>query len=148
MLWNSLRSWLKCLLSIFTLCAVVGAGTAHADPAGVWLANDGSNVLVGACGGAICGTLVSVAPPNDPATGQPWTDKNNPDEARRGRPLVGIVVLIAMRPDGPGRWAGRLYNADNGETVSGHLIEIDNQTIKVEGCLGPFCGGESLSRIK
>jgi uncharacterized protein (DUF2147 family) len=138
----------KSLVFIFALCALVLAGAARADPAGLWLTRDGSKVRVGACGGMLCGTLVSVEPPNDPATGRPWTDKNNPDEARRGRPLVGLVVFISMKPDGPMKWAGQLYNADNGETISGHLIEIDNQTIRAEGCSGPLCGGENLSRIK
>jgi uncharacterized protein (DUF2147 family) len=138
----------KSLVFVVALCALVGAGMAHADPAGLWLAQDGSKVRVGTCGGAVCGTLVSIQPPTDPATGRPWTDKNNPDEVRRNRPLVGVVVFISMRPDGPGRWAGQLYNADNGQTVSGHLIDIDNQTIRAEGCSGPLCGGENLSRIK
>jgi hypothetical protein len=53
-----------------------------------------------------------------------------------------------MTPDGPGRWAGQLYNADSGETVLGRLIEINNQTIRIEGCSGALCGGENMSRIK
>lgn len=138
----------KSLVPIFVLCALAGVGKAHADPAGLWLAKDGSKVRVGACGGALCGTLASIEPPNDPATGKPWTDKNNPDEARRRRSLVGVVVFISMKPDGPVKWAGQLYNADSGETVSGHLIEVDDQTIRVEGCSGPLCGSENLSRIK
>jgi uncharacterized protein (DUF2147 family) len=138
----------KSFVSILALFAFIGVGTAYADPAGLWLAKDGSKVRVGTCGGALCGTLVSVEPPNDPATGRPWTDKNNPDEARRGRPLVGVVVFVSMKPEGPMKWAGQLYNADSGETVLGHLIEVDNQTIRAEGCSGPLCGSENLSRIK
>jgi uncharacterized protein (DUF2147 family) len=135
-------------LFAIALSALVGAEAAHADPTGLWLAQDGGKVHVGQCGRALCGTLVGTEPPIDPTTGKPWTDKNNPDQTRRSRPIIGVVVLISMMPDGPGRWAGQLYNADSGETVSGHLIEIDNQTIRIEGCSGGLCGGETMSRMK
>jgi uncharacterized protein (DUF2147 family) len=137
-----------CNLFGVVLWALVGTGAAYADPTGLWLAPDGGKVHVGPCGRTLCGTLVSTEPPIDPTTGRPWTDKNNPDQARRSRPLIGVAVFISMTPDGPGRWAGQLYNADNGETVSGHLIEIDDQTMRVEGCSGSLCGGENMSRIK
>jgi len=139
---------LRILSAVVALSAMIGAGAAHADPKGLWLAQDGSRVRVGPCGAALCGALVSVEPPTDPATGKPWTDKNNPDEARRSRPLVGVLVFISMIPDGAGKWAGRLYNADKGETISGHLVEIDEGTLRVEGCSGVLCGGQSMSRIK
>src|ERR1700683_1919118 len=71
-----------CNLSAVALWAGVGLATAHADPKGLWLAQDGAKVLVSPCGTALCGTLVSTEPPTDPATGRPRTDKNNPDQAR------------------------------------------------------------------
>jgi uncharacterized protein (DUF2147 family) len=135
-------------MSAVALWVVLASGTAHADPKGLWLTQDASKVAVGSCGAALCGILVSVEPPNDPATGKPWTDKNNPDEAKRGRPILGVAVFISMTPDGPGKWTGRLYNADNGETLSGHFIEVDQETLRVEGCSGVGCGGENMSRIK
>lgn len=135
-----------CNLSAVALWAGVGLATARADPRGLWLAQDGAKVQVSPCGAALCGTLVSTEPPTDSATGRPRTDKNNPDQARRNRPLVGVVVLISMTPDGPRKWAGHLYNVDSGETLPGHLLEIDDRTIRIEGC-SILCGGQNMSRI-
>ena len=84
----------------------------------------------------------------DPQTGLPWTDKNNPDPAHRGRPLIGVPVLYGLVPDGPGHWSGRLYNIDNGNSYAGHLLEIDPRTIRVEGCAIGICGGQNMTRIK
>jgi len=79
-------------------------------------------------------------------TTAPWTDKNNPDPGKRGRPLTGVEVF-AMAPDGPGKWSGSLYNADNGQTYPGHIVEVDPNTIRVEGCAG-ICGGQNMRRIQ
>ena len=137
-----------CIAVAVALPALVSAGTAAADPRGLWLAEDGAKVRVSACGRALCATLASPKSPTDPATGAAWTDKNNIDPAQRGRPLVGVFVLSAMLPDGPGRWSGQLYNTDDGHTYPGHLVEIDRRTIRIESCALGICGGKNLSRIR
>ena len=54
-----------------------------------------------------------------------------------------------MRPNGVGKWSGRLYNTDNGKTYNGKLSELDARTIRVEGCVASIlCGGENMTRIK
>jgi len=98
-----------CSISGLTLTVLVSAGTALADPRGLWLAQDGARVRVGPCGAALCATIAAPKSQVDPQTGQPWTDKNNPDPAMRNRSLVGVPVLYSLMPDGPGRWSGRLY---------------------------------------
>src|SRR5947208_14695699 len=91
-----------------------GIGPAIADPRGLWQANDGSRVRIANCGKALCGTMVSAPTPADPATGRPWTGKNNPDPAKRSRPLIGGMVLSSMQPSGPGHWSGHLHAEDRG----------------------------------
>ncbi len=130
------------------LSAFVGAATAHADPRGLWLAQDGAKVRVASCGKAICGKIAVAKSPYNPDTGQPWTDKDNPDPALRDRPVVGIVVFISMMPDGPGKWSGELYNINGGQTVPGHIYDIDAKTLKVEGCAGTLCGSQNLTRLE
>ena len=103
---------------------------------------------IAACGAAMCGFLASVVPANDPATGRPATDKYNPDPSKRNRPLVGVEVLINMRPSGPGKWAGHLYNSENGKIYQGYLTEQGPSSIRVQGCSFGICGGENLTRIK
>jgi uncharacterized protein (DUF2147 family) len=135
-------------VSALALTLLVSAETALADPRGLWLAQDGARVRVGPCGAALCATIAAPKSQVDPQTGHPWTDKNNPDPALRNRSLVGVPVLYSLMPDGPGRWSGRLYNIDNGQSYTGHLLELDPKTIRVEGCAIGICGGQNMSRIK
>jgi uncharacterized protein (DUF2147 family) len=137
-----------CILAALSAAGLAGVGTAYADPKGLWLAQDGATVRVSTCGRALCAIMASAKSRVDPETGRPWTDKNNPDPARRARPLVGVEVLSALVPDGPGKWSGQLYNTDNGQTYSGHLLEIDRNTIRVEACVIGICGGQNMRRIQ
>ena len=132
-------------LASFLICA--GVHPAMADPRGLWQAKDGGRVRIAACGKALCGIMASMPSPNDPATGRPWTDKNNRDPALRSRPLIGVMVIISMQPDGPGRWTGTLYDNDRGMTVTGHMMEQGPSVLRVEGCMGAFCGGETMTRV-
>jgi uncharacterized protein (DUF2147 family) len=137
-----------CSVSAVALSAFIGAATAHADPRGLWLAQDGAKVRVASCGKALCGKIAVAKSQYNPDTGRPWTDKDNPDSALRERPVVGIEVFISMMPDGPGKWSGQLYNINGGQTVPGHLYEIDAKTLKVEGCAGAMCGSQNLTRLE
>ena len=128
--------------------AAVWVAPAFADPLGLWLDKDGWTIRIQSCGLDLCAVIASVKPPLDPATGRPWTDKNNADAAKRSRPLIGVEVLTGMRPNGPQKWSGQLYDADRGHTLSGNLIEIGQDTIRIEGCLLVLCGGEELHRVK
>jgi uncharacterized protein (DUF2147 family) len=137
----------KGILVVGTLtCAAVGA--AAADPIGLWRARDGGTTRIARCGAALCGTLVSVVPATDPATGRPMTDRKNADPSKRSRPLVGVAVLIGMQPSAPAKWSGQLYNPDDGGTYEGHLIEQGPSSIRVEGCALGMCGGEDLVRVR
>ena len=68
---------------------------------------------------------------------------------RRSRPLLGLQVLIAMRPNGPNKWSGQLYNVENGKTYSGGLALISPDVLRVRGCIfGILCGGENWNRVQ
>jgi uncharacterized protein (DUF2147 family) len=131
---------------IFLACMI--AGTARADPTGLWRASDGGTIRISSCGAALCGYIVSVVPKIDPETSKPATDKNNVDPSKRDRPLVGVSILNNMRFDAPGRWTGQLYDSDRGQFFLGHLLEIDANTIRIEGCALGICGGENLNHVK
>ena len=96
-----------CAAAAVTLCALFCAGSASADPKGLWLAQDGAHVKVGPCGGALCATIATPRSAVDPETGRPWTDKNNPDPGQRGRPLVGGPVLYGLVAG----WSGEMVRA-------------------------------------
>jgi len=130
------------------LLAAASVG-AWAEPTGVWRDKDGGTIRVEHCGADFCAAVASVNPPRDPATGQPWTDKHNPDATKRSRPLIGVPVLVAMKPSGTRRWSGTLYDTDTGRTLNGNLVEIDSGTIRIEGCImAGLCGGEELRRVR
>jgi len=124
------------------LAQIIVADTSLADPRGLWRTQDGATVRVASCGGAICGTMVS------PAPGKSNTDVDNPDPDKRQRSVVGVEVMISMTPNGPIKWSGRLYSLAGGQTVNGSIVEVDDRTIRVEGCAGPFCGSEMMTRIR
>jgi len=122
--------------------------SALADPAGLWLDKDGWTIRIQRCGPDLCAVIAGVKPPVDPASGRPWTDKNNADASKRSRPLVGIEVLTGMRLSAPRKWSGQLYDPERGQTFSGNLLETGQDTIRIEGCLLGICGGEELHRVK
>jgi len=121
---------------------IIVADKSLADPRGLWRTQDGATVRVASCGGALCGTMAS------PAPGKSNTDVDNPDPGKRQRSVVGVEVMISMAPNGPNKWSGRLYSLAGGQTVNGSIVEVDDRTIRVEGCAGPLCGSQFMTRIR
>ena len=121
-----------------------GAG----EPTGIWQTQAGdARVKISKCGGGICGIIVSLREPIDPATGRPQVDNKNPNPALRSRPMVGLPLFSAMRPVAPGKWSGQIYNADDGGTYASSITLAGADTLRVEGCVGALCGGETWTRV-
>src|SRR5437899_2250980 len=107
------------------LALAMHTSAAAADPTGLWLTQDGeARIRVASCGSAMCGTIVWLKNPIDPETGGPFRDKHNPDAARRARPLIGVRILLSLRPTSD-KWEGNIYNADDGKTYGGSIAVID-----------------------
>ena len=78
----------------------------------------------------------------------PGIDGQNPDHAKRGRPVAGIPILLGMKPAGENRWNGRIYNAENGKFYSGGVSMLKDGRLRIRGCiLGFLCGGENWTRV-
>src|SRR4051794_38069526 len=61
---------------------VLPASAAGNDITGIWLTQAGdAKVRIGKCGGGICGVVVWLKEPIDPATGKPQIDDKNPNPA-------------------------------------------------------------------
>jgi uncharacterized protein (DUF2147 family) len=103
-------------------------------------------VRVSKCGGGICGTVVWLREPIDPATGRPQIDDKNSNPALARRPIIGLSLFMGMRPAGANKWSGQIYNADDGKTYASSISVAGPDTLKVEGCVGAFCGGETWTR--
>jgi uncharacterized protein (DUF2147 family) len=135
--------------SIAVLLAVISVAPAHsADAIGTWYTGDkDSQVRIVNCGGALCGNLVWLKEPNDPATGRPKTDKHNADASKQSRPLLGVPIVLAMKPSGPGQWSGEVYNASDGKTYTGSFTLTGPNTADLKGCvLGFLCKAQIWTR--
>ena len=135
--------------AVFGLTSLTAAAFAEtgADPSGVWLTEAGdAKVQVAPCGNALCGTIVWLKQPNDPATGKPQVDDKNPDPAKARRPVLGLNLFVGMKPDGS-QWSGRIYNADDGKTYASTVSLQGGKALKIEGCLLMFCGSETWKKI-
>jgi len=138
------------LLAAVALIALIGAEPARAaDPAGMWLTEGGkSRIRVADCGGALCGTIVWLKEPNDPDTRKPKTDKNNSDASKRSRPLIGVQIVLGMKPAGADKWSGQVYNAEDGKTYSGNLTFSGGGSLQLQGCAlgGLICKGQTWTK--
>ena len=118
------------------------------DPTGVWQTQAGdARVKVSKCGGGICGVIVGLKEPIDPATGKPQVDDKNPNPGLKKRPMIGLQLFSGMQPAGPNKWSGQIYNADDGGTYASSVSVMGTDTLKVEGCVGALCGGETWTRV-
>ncbi|WP_441233680.1 DUF2147 domain-containing protein [Bradyrhizobium sp. 930_D9_N1_4] len=135
------------LLSVI-LAALSGATSARAQSAdGTWLTQAGdARVKIGKCGAGICGNIVWLREPHDTATGQPATDSKNPNPALARRPMIGLPLFSGMQPSGPNKWSGQIYNADDGSTYASSVSVTGADSLRVEGCVGALCGGETWTR--
>lgn len=121
-----------------------------ADPLGTWLTGDKKGkVRIVNCGGAICGSLVWIDEPLDPETKKPKIDKRNADASKQSRPLLGIPIVLNMKPSStPQSWEGDVYNAEDGKTYSGSFTLTGANTAQLKGCVlgGLICKAQTWTR--
>jgi uncharacterized protein (DUF2147 family) len=136
------------LLSAATLLFVSTTALA-ATPTGVWLSADGRvKVRLTECHGALCGKVVWLKEPTDPQTGAERTDKLNPDASKRGRKMIGLNVVDGLKPQGENKWAGPIYNADEGKSYHVNATLVSTRKIALQGCmLGVFCKTQTWTRV-
>jgi uncharacterized protein (DUF2147 family) len=142
------------MLSLSLIAAGALAGTMlssafAADPNGTWLTEtQTSRIRIGNCGGQLCGTIVWLKEPTDAATQKPKLDKMNADFGKRTRPLMGVPIVIGMKPAGTDKWSGQVYNAEDGKTYTGYITMLSANSLKLEGCAlgGLICKAQTWTR--
>jgi uncharacterized protein (DUF2147 family) len=137
------------IIAIFV--ALLAAPSARAQPGGdvggVWLTQAGdAKVRVSKCGGGICGVVIWLKEPINPATGKPQIDDKNPNPALAKRPIIGLSLFAGMHPSAPSKWSGEIYNADDGKSYRSNISLASPDALRVEGCVGALCGGETWTR--
>ena len=140
---SRLPPWRLSLALPALLVLSLSASAQKAEEAiGVWLnPENGSNVEFYRCGAGLCGKIVKVS------DGQ-VRDNNNPDPAKRERPIVGLLIMEGARQTGDNRWAGTLYNRENGKTYSGSVIVKSKDSLELSGCvLAVLCKTVTWTRL-
>ncbi|MDB5629129.1 MAG: hypothetical protein JWQ51_1469 [Tardiphaga sp.] len=131
------------------LLVTTASAQVPAEPTGVWQTQAGdARVKVSKCGAGLCGVIVSIRDKIDPATGKPAVDDKNPNPALKDRPMVGVSLFSSMRPVGLNKWSGTIYNADDGNSYASNISVAGPDRLRVEGCVGPICGGETWTRMR
>jgi uncharacterized protein (DUF2147 family) len=153
---SSIASKVSCLglrsasLSVVVAGLLVGPSIGRADAQsaiGTWQMENGKvTVQVDYCGEpAVCARIVSLAKPLN-KQGKPKTDKENPVESLRSRPLIGLEIMSGMTPTSEGQYQGQIYNADDGNVYRSTAV-IKGDTMIVKGHWGPFSKKTKFVRI-
>ena len=133
---------------LFALAAILGlaggaASAAELTPIGDWLVKDGyANIRIDNCGGKLWGIVSWEKTPGG-------VDNENPDPAKKGRPVLGMPIVIGMALKEPNKWWGEIYNSQNGKMYTAGISVADENTLDLEGCLiWPACLTQKWTRAK
>jgi len=128
---------------IFTLTAIFTTITLTGQPnsvEGIWLTKEGQSQIkiFQKPNGKYYGKIVWLEEPyNDDGT--PVLDKENPDEDKRDRKILGLTILKDFEYDeGDERWEdGSIYDPETGKTYKCRMWFDGNKDIlKVKGYIG------------
>ncbi len=120
--------------------AMQGWSQAHKpdDIVGTWLNQEATGkVTIYKEGDKYFGKLVWLRTPLDSITGQPRTDKENPDAKLKSTPLIGLVNLKNFSFDGKAEWSGgTIYDPKNGKTYKCYIQFESANRLKIRGYIG------------
>ena len=97
------------------------------------------------------GKIIWLKEPNDEATGKPKLDKNNPDAAKKSRPILGMINLNNFAYDGDNVWeGGKIYDPENGKEYSCKMKLVSANQLDVRGFIGVSLIGrtDNWTRVK
>lgn len=130
------------LLAAFLAASVLGdtGFNAASPPVGIWRdAKDRLHIEIRRCAEAVCGRVI-------------WAAEKAKADARKGGtdPLVGTEILREFRKDKKGRWRGKVFVPDIGQTFYGTIGLIDAHSLKARGCLfaGIVCKTRIWTRVR
>jgi uncharacterized protein (DUF2147 family) len=125
------------IVSAFLFLGAVQA-TDEATIVGHWANSSGSVIVrIAPCGPAVCGHIVEAS------------EAAKLDAMRAGTTtLVGTEVLTSFRPDGRGRWRGRLFVPDKALRTRARIVQLGPDALKVIACdlAGLICKRQTWRR--
>ena len=141
-------------VQIFFLSALLSLQlSAQSNPdacLGTWLTGSKKgHVQIYKQGEKYFGKIVWLNEPNDPATGKPKSDINNPDAQKKSRPLLGLINLRDFKYDGENIWEdGKIYDPENGKEYSCKIKLINANQLDVRGFIGVSLIGRTDSWVR
>lgn len=140
-------------LSFAFLFGAIGLASAQTlSPLGTWTNSEKKATFeIYKCGDKLCGKIVTLTVPNDPATGKPKTDSQNPNPKLRTRPRLGMVFMQGFEYDEDNKWDdGKIYDPESGKTYSCYMKMLNANSMEVKGYIGFSLIGKSQSwtRVK
>ncbi len=136
----------KLLIPLLALAATTstasangGATSAAATPFGTWTNPSRSlAVRIQSCGQQICGSIVA-------ATREAESDARDSGVNE----LVGIQLLSDYHQSSARRWDGTVYVPDMGRRFSSHIVQTNQNVLRISGCLigGMLCKSQDWTRI-
>jgi uncharacterized protein (DUF2147 family) len=126
------------------LLAAAALVSGQGSPIGLWdTPVDQGRVRVEACGGEICGYVVS----STRLASEPGQkDVRNSDPALRSRLVRNLRILQVRTADGT-QWKGWVYDPNSGRTYRVTLRMKPGDHLELTGCLvGPLCRSLSWTR--
>lgn len=138
-----MRQRLAALVTAAVMLPGVSSAQTAEDAFGVWRhPENGSHVEMYKCGGGLCAKIVKVVDAQK-------TDDKNPDAARRGRPVVGLVIMSGAKKTAANSWAGSIYNRADGGTYSGTITVKSKDALDLAGCTAIIlCKTLTWTRVK
>ena len=138
--------------TLIALLICIAATAAHAQntPVGLWKTVDDhtgqekSLVRISESAGVVSGRIEKLLHPSGP---NPLCEKCRDD--RRGKPVVGLSVIDAVRQDGDVWDGGRILDPGNGKIYAVRLRPVDGgKRLEVRGYIGPFFRTQFWSRVE
>ena len=102
--------------AILMLTTVAATTASSAVPSGTWMFANRVALRIFDCSGLLCGKIVWLLRPDNPA-GQPDLDDRNPDPALRQRHLCGLTIIWGMQA------SGQDYSGQSSELTREDIIE-------------------------
>jgi len=102
------------------------------------------------CGSAVCGKIVWLKEPryingNDGPLDTTKLDWKNPQSSLRNRPILGLPVMLGLKPKGVKRWVnGACYNPETGKTYKCKMQLNSKNQLEVRGFIGFSLFGRTL----
>lgn len=145
---NRTRPALLAAALLLAALAVHPAAAQSADAVvGTWLTEAGdqggvARVEITREDGEFVGRIVWLEEPDfvdGEHAGEPKRDLENPDEALRDRPILGLAILDGFSYAGKGTWSGgKIYDPANGKTYKAkmYLDGDGDRTLDIRGYVG------------